>query len=156
MALNVPNTAMAVAIDVGDGRDCHPFDKREIGRRLSLAARALTYGEKISYSGPLYASMKVEDGRIRVCFQHADDGLVAKDGGPLRGFSIAGQDREFVPAQARIEGDTVVASSEQVTQPVAVRYAWADSPECNLHNGAGLPASPFRTDDWPGITKDAR
>ncbi|HSW46828.1 MAG TPA: sialate O-acetylesterase [Phycisphaerae bacterium] len=153
--LALPRTGMAVAIDIGDPKDIHPANKQDVARRLALAARAIAYGEKIPYSGPLYDSMKAEGGGIRLRFSHTNGGLEAK-GGELKGFGIAGRDRKFVDAKAVVDGDTVVVSSEQVAEPVAVRYAWADAPLCNLYNGAGLPASPFRTDDWPGITDNER
>lgn len=152
MALSLPKTGMAVAIDIGEADDIHPKNKQEVGRRLALAALAIAYGKDVVYSGPLYESMSIEGNRIRLRFKHVDGGLVAKDGEGLKGFAIAGEDRKFVWAEARIEGDTVVVSSPQVPNPVAVRYAWADNPVCNLYNRAGLPASPFRTDDWPGVT----
>ena len=152
MTLSVPKTGMAVAIDIGDPTNIHPTNKQEVGRRLALAARAIAYGEKLPYAGPIYKSMKTEDSKVRLRFNHADGGLAARGGGQLTGFAMAGEDRQFVEATAAIEGDTIIVSSERVSRPVAVRYAWADNPECNLVNGAGLPASPFRTDDWPGIT----
>ncbi len=151
MTLSLPNTGMAVIIDVGDAKDIHPRDKQTVGYRLALASLARDYDRKIEYSGPMYKSMKVEGGAIRLSFDHIGTGLVAK-GGDLVGFSIAGTDKKFVWAQAKIDGNSVVVSSQQVAQPVAVRYAWADNPRCNLYNKEGLPASPFRTDDWPGVT----
>ncbi|MBN2180890.1 MAG: hypothetical protein JW715_03165 [Sedimentisphaerales bacterium] len=151
MTLSLPHTGMAVIIDVGNPNDIHPRDKQTVGKRLALIAQAKDYGRNVEYSGPVYSSMAVEDGRIRLNFEHADSGLVAKDG-PLTGFAIAGADRKFHWADASIEGKTIVVKSDKVAVPVAVRYAWADNPACNLYNGAGLPASPFRTDNWPGIT----
>jgi len=145
--LSVPNTGMIVTIDIGDPADPHPRNKQEVGRRLALAARALAYRESIPYSGPLYDSMTVEGRAIRLRFKHAEGGLITRGERPI-GFAIAGEDRSFVWADAKIEGDTVVVSSPQVKKPVAVRYGWADSPRVNLHNQAGLPASPFRTDQW--------
>jgi len=147
LALAEPNTAMAVAIDIG-GDGIHPKNKQEVGRRLALAARAVAYGEQIEFAGPLYAAMAIEGATIRLSFTHAQ-GLRARANRPLEGFAIAGADRRFVWAEARIEGTTVVVSSPQVPAPVAVRYAFADNPACNLENAAGLPASPFRTDQWP-------
>ncbi|MBP7053895.1 MAG: sialate O-acetylesterase, partial [Phycisphaerae bacterium] len=127
-----------------------------VGKRLALWAMAKTYGKKNTvHSGPLYESMKVRDGKIVLRFDCIGDGLVAK-GGPLKGFAIAGEDRKFVWADAVIEGKTVVVSSDKVPEPKAVRYAWADNPVCNLYNKADLPASPFRTDDWPGVTADKK
>lgn len=148
MTLSQPNTAMVVAIDVGDENDIHPRRKQEVGARLALAARAVAYGEKLEYSGPIYHRMTVEGNRVIVHFKHAGTGLTSKDG-ELTGFAVAGADRHFVWAKAEIAGDTVVISSPQVARPVAVRYAWADYPVCNLYNKEGLPASPFRTDDFP-------
>ena len=145
----VPNTGLAVSIDVGEPRNLHPPRKEEIGHRLALWALGTTYGEKIVYSGPLYDSMKIEGENVRVHFHYAGSGLEAR-GEPLKGFAIAGSDRIFHWAEARIEGDAIVVSSPDVKAPVAVRYAWASSPDCNLYNKEGLPASPFRTDDWPG------
>jgi sialate O-acetylesterase len=146
---SVPNTGLAVTIDVGDPQNLHPPRKMEIGQRLALWALATTYGRKIVYSGPIYDSMKIAGNTIRVRFRSVGDGLEAH-GDALKGFSIAGADRRFHWADARIDGGEIVVSSVDVSQPVAVRYAWAGSPECNLYNKNGLPASPFRTDDWPG------
>ena len=152
MALSEPNTAMAVTIDIGDG-DVHPRNKADVGARLALAARAIVYGEKrLPYRGPTYQSMTVQGGKIRVTFRHAE-GLVAK-GGRCVGFALAGKDRKFVWANARIDGESVLVSSAGVPKPVAVRYAWAHNPPNNLYNKAGLPACPFRTDAWPGVTAD--
>ncbi len=151
LALGEPNTGMAVAIDIGEANDIHPRNKQEVGRRLALAALAIAYGKDVVYSGPIFKRAELEGNKIRLYFDHVDGGLIAK-GDELRGFAIAGEDRRFVWAKARIEGDTVVVWSEEVEKPVAVRYGWADNPDCNLYNKAGLPASPFRTDDWPGIT----
>jgi sialate O-acetylesterase len=141
----MPNTAMVVTADVGDAEDIHPTHKEPVGARLALAARALAYGEKIEYSGPVFKSMKVEGNRAILSFTHVDSGLVAKDG-ELKGFTIAGTNKNFFPAKAEILDDTVVVSSEQVSAPVAVRYGWANVPDVNLFNREGLPATPFRTD----------
>jgi len=143
----VPNTAMVVTTDVGDAEDIHPTRKEPVGSRLALAARAIVYGEKLEFSGPAFRSATFSGGRATVRFDHLGGGLVAKDGS-LKGFVIAGADKQFVPAQAEIQGDTVVVSNESVREPVAVRYGWATVPDVNLFNRAGLPASPFRTDDW--------
>jgi sialate O-acetylesterase len=145
-AKTVPKTGLAVTIDIGDANDIHPKNKPEVGRRLALAARAIAYGEPIEYSGPSYRSMEVKDHAVRLQFDHLGGGLVARGGGPLKGFAVAGDDGRFVWADAAIEGDAVVVSSSKVDKPVAVRYAWADNPDCNLYNKAGLPAPPFRTD----------
>lgn len=151
----VPNTGLAVTIDVGDPNNLHPPHKAEVGQRLALWALGKTYGQEIVYSGPLYDSMKTVGQEIRVRFRDEGGGLEAH-GEALKGFSIAGADRKFHWANARIDGDEVVVSSNEVTVPVAVRYAWAGSPECNLYNTSGLPASPFRTDDWPGESAGKR
>lgn len=151
-AKSVPHTGLAVTIDVGDPKDIHPHRKLEVGERLARWALGTTYQRPIVYSGPLYESAKVEGREMRIHFAHVGAGLEARGGSDLQGFSIAGPDRKFRWASARIEGDTVVVSSSEVPAPVAVRYAWGDSPVCNLFNKDGLPASPFRTDDWPGIT----
>lgn len=139
------NTAMAVTIDCGDANDIHPANKKPVGARLALAARALAYGEKLEYSGPVYESLQVKGAEAILSFTHLGGRLVAKDG-VLKGFTVAGTDKVFRPAQAEIRGDTVVVSATGVNQPVAVRYGWANVPEGNLFNQAGLPASPFRTD----------
>jgi sialate O-acetylesterase len=141
----VKNTAMAVTTDVGEAGDIHPGKKEPVGQRLALAARALTYGEKLEYSGPLYDSMAAKGGKIILSFKHIGGGLVSKDG-ELKGFTIAGEDKNFVPAQAKIQGSNVVVSAEGVSKPKAVRYGWANVPDVNLFNKEGLPASPFRTD----------
>lgn len=148
----VAGSGLAVAVDVGLADDIHPTDKQTVGERLSLVARRVAYGENIASSGPLYQSYKIEGGAIRLTFAHADGGLKACDGGKLMGFAIAGADHKFHWADARIEGNDIVVSSADVPMPLAVRYAWADNPDCNLYNGAGLPASPFRTDAWEGLT----
>lgn len=139
------NAAMAVTMDCGDANDIHPAHKQPVGARLALAARALAYGEKLEYSGPLFAAMKINGGKAVLSFTHMGGGLVAKDG-ELRGFTIAGTDKKFVPAKAEIKGHTVVVWSDEVAAPVAVRYGWANVPDVNLFNKKGLPASPFRTD----------
>ena len=151
-SLKMPNTAEAVITDVGEENDIHPKRKEPVGARLARAALALAYGRKIEYSGPVYDSMKVEGNRAVLSFTHVDGGLEAR-GGALEGFTVAGEDRKFVKADARIEGDKVVVSSPQVQPPVAVRYGWANFPVVNLWNKEGLPASPFRTDDFPGVTQ---
>jgi len=146
--LSVPNAGMVVTLDVGKADDLHPPNKKPIGQRLALWALGTTYGRDLVYSGPLFKSASVEPGRIRLAFDHVGGGLAARGGGPLKGFTIAGEGRQFVPADAVIERNTVVVSSPKVPAPVAVRYAWADNPDANLQNKQGLPASPFRTDDW--------
>jgi sialate O-acetylesterase len=138
---------MVVTIDVGEANDIHPKDKRPVAKRLAAWALSTVYGQPGAFSGPLMRKASPNAGRIVVEFDHTDGGLVAK-GGELKGFSIAGNDRQWKPAQAEIVGETVVVSSPGVPEPAAVRYAWADNPECNLYNGADFPASPFRSDKW--------
>lgn len=148
-ALTLPQTGMAVTTDVGEWNDIHPLNKKAVGQRLALAARKVAYGEKVVSSGPLYESMEVKGRKIILTFSNTGSGLVAKDGGELRHFAIAGPDKHFVWAKTRIRGNKVEVWSEEVPNPVAVRYAWADNPqEANLYNKEGLPASPFRTDNW--------
>lgn len=154
-AARFKNVGLAIAIDIGDADDIHPKNKQDVGKRLALQARRLAYGQTLAYSGPVYRSMKVVGNTIELSFDCAFNGLVAR-GDRLKGFAIAGADRKFVWADARIEGDRIVVSSPQVAKPVAVRYAWAANPDCNLYNGAGLPAVPFRTDQWPGLTAKSR
>jgi sialate O-acetylesterase len=155
MTLREPQTGMAVTIDIGDENDIHPRNKLDVGRRLVAWALAGAYSQKVIPSGPLFESYTVNGSEVRIRFKHAD-GLKTLDGGPLKGFAIAGEDHKFVWADARIERDTVIVSSPKISKPVAVRYGWADNPIANLYNKAGLPASPFRTDDWPGITAARR
>ena len=151
--LRLENTGLAVTIDIGDAKDIHPKNKQEVGRRLALIAMADTYGDKIEYSGPLYDSYRIEGDKIRIRFTHAESGLQTSDGTELKGFAIAGPDHKFYWAETRIDGNNVVVYSPQVKMPVAVRYAWAYNPICNLCNGACLPASHFRTDYWDGWTR---
>ena len=153
-ALNEPKTGMAVAMDIGEAANIHPKNKLDVGRRLALAARKIAYQDTAAgeCSGPVYKAMSVESDRVRLLFDYVAEGLAAKNGA-LRQFAIAGADKKFVWANAHIEQNTVVVWSPEVPKPVAVRYAWADNPEgCNLYNSAGLPAPPFRTDQWPGLT----
>ena len=148
--LAVPNTGMAVTTDIATIRDIHPPNKQDVGKRLALWALANTYGKKdVVYSGPLYESMAVEGDKIRIKFKHTSPGLVSRDGKPLSWFSIAGDDKQFYPATADIDGETVVVKSEKVPKPVAVRFGWNQIAEPNLSNKVNLPASPFRTDKWP-------
>jgi len=156
MTLAEPATAMAVTIDIGEADDVHPRNKQDVGRRLALGALKVAYGRDIVHSGPLYDSMTVEGDRIRIRFTNTGSGLAARVGESPRGFAIAGADSVFVRADAMIDGEEVVVRSDQVPEPVAVRYGWADNPDCNLYNREGLPASPFRTDDWPGVTAERR
>lgn len=151
LALSAPNTGMAVTIDLGDARDIHPKNKQEVGRRLARQALSVAYGQSLVASGPSFRSMTISGNEAHLQFYHVGSGLVSR-GNELRGFAIAGADQKFVWAKATIVGNKIVVSSDQVPMPVAVRYAWADNPDCNLYNKEGLPASPFRTDDWPGVT----
>jgi len=170
MALSLPQTGLAVLIDAGEAEDIHPLAKDVAGERAARIALAKVYGRNIPYSGPLYDSMTVEGDKIRLCFNYTEDGLVAKElpsaydvrrtakktarlvrnspDSELEGFAICGADLQWVWADAKIDGDTVLVWSDKVSEPVAVRYGWADNPTCNLYNKADLPASPFRTDDF--------
>ncbi len=147
-SLKLPHTGMAVALGLGDAHNIHPTRKEEVGQRLAAWALADVYGQKVASSGPLYAAHKIAGDKVTISFTHTDGGLVAKEG-DLKGFVIAGEDKQWKPATAKIDDAKIVVSSPEVKAPVAVRYAWKDNPEFNLYNGAGLPASPFRTDDWP-------
>jgi len=148
----LPNVGVAVITDVGEENDIHPQKKEPVGARLALAARGIAYGEKITFSGPIYKGMQVQGGKITLTFDHVGKGLEARDG-ELKGFAIAGADKKFVWAKATIDGDKVTVSSPEVQNPVAVRFGWANYPVVNLWNKDGLPASPFRTDDFPMVTK---
>ena len=144
--LGLRNTGMAVTIDIGESNDIHPKDKQDVGKRLALAALHIAYQQTGEYSGPMFREATPEAAGMRVWFTHAE-GLQARGGGAVTGFTVAGADGSFVPANATIEGDTLLVSSSQIPNPVAVRYAWADDPVSNLVNQAGLPASPFRSDE---------
>ena len=147
--LSVPHTGMAVTVDIGNVADIHPGNKQDVGKRLALWALAKDYGKQdICFSGPLYKAMTVEGDRVRLTFDHVCGGLVSRDGRPLTHFAIAGADERFVDAKAEIDGPTVVVRAEGVANPVAVRFGWDQEAEPNLSNQAGLPASPFRTDQW--------
>ena len=151
--LHLNNTGLAVTIDIGEAKDIHPKNKQEVGRRLALIARANAYNEKVAYSGPIYETYQIEGNKIRINFKHAENGLKTPNGEAVQGFVIAGVDHQFHPAQAVIEGNTVIVSAPEVPFPIAVRYAWENNPMCNLYNTDNLPASPFRTDDcWYEIT----
>jgi sialate O-acetylesterase len=152
MTLQVPHTGMAVILDIGEADDIHPRDKKDVGLRLALQALERVYGKDVVASGPTYSSATREGTAMRVRFHDVDGGMISADGGPPKGFAIAGADRKWHWADARVDGDSVVVSSTEVAEPVAVRYGWADNPPNTLRNEAGLPAAPFRTDDWPGIT----
>lgn len=157
MTLSLANTGQAVIIDIGEAKDIHPRNKQDVGARLAQAAWKVVYGmDTAVYSGPVYDSMTVEGNKARVKFTNTFGGLMANGGEPVRGFAIAGEDQKFVWADAKIEGDSVVVWSDAVAKPVAVRYGWGDNPDCTLYNTPGLPASPFRTDAWPGVTVDAK
>lgn len=154
--LSLPNSGLAVTIDVGDPDNVHPKDKAPVGERLALIALANVYGHELEYSGPRYSSMKVEGQAIRIRFTYVGRGLAVNDA-PLKWFQIAGKDQQFVDAEATIDGDSVIVKSDKVSAPVAVRYAWANYPiDCNLVNAAGLPAAPFRTDEWDAATEIAK
>ncbi|HWA83333.1 MAG TPA: hypothetical protein VG820_07875, partial [Fimbriimonadaceae bacterium] len=144
-AEKVRNTGLAVAIDIGDGNDIHPKDKQDVGLRLALAALHSAYGQNLPYSGPVFRSCRRDGSSLRVSFDHTDGGLKA-GGNRLAGFQIAGKDKKFHWADARIDGNQVVVTSADVSDPVAVRYAWDMNPEATLYNGVGLPAVPFRSD----------
>jgi sialate O-acetylesterase len=142
--LSLKNTGMAVTIDIGDPGDIHPKNKQDVGQRLALAARAIAYGEKIEYSGPLFRQVVRENVALRVWFDHAA-GLMAEGGDVVKGFEVAGVDGKFFPADAKISGATVIVSSPSVVVPVSIRFGWASNPDCNLFNRDGLPASPFQS-----------
>jgi sialate O-acetylesterase len=154
-AESVANSCLAVTIDTGDADNIHPQDKKEVGERLALCALAKHYGEKVVYAGPTFSSVERLAGSLRLHFTHTDGGLIVK-GGKLEEFSVAGEDHKWHWADARVEGDTVVVQSSEVPDPKQARYAWQSNPAATLFNGAGLPAVPFRTDDWPGITEGHR
>ncbi len=176
--LSLPNTGEAILIDVGETGDVHPRNKKDPGQCLAAIALAKTYNKPVPSSGPVCDSQNIEDGKIRLHFRELNGGLVARPLGTeyvasslkkenpslvrnspesqLEGFAICGKDMKWQWANAKIEGDTVVVSSPAVAKPVAVRYAWADSPTANLYNQAGFPAGPFRTDSFPGVTEQAK
>lgn len=152
MTLKLPKTGEAVIIDIGEARNIHPKNKQDVGKRLAWLALDNDYGFEMISSGPRYREMSIDGGNIRLKFDHAG-GLRSSNGKSLARFEIAGADQKFVWADATIDGQEVVVQSDSVSEPVAVRYAWANNPEgCNLTNETGVPASPFRTDDWPGVT----
>jgi sialate O-acetylesterase len=148
--LSLPRTGMAITLGLGEAGDIHPKNKQDVGRRLAFWALGDVYKQKgVAISGPLPDGHKIRGNEVTLSFTHTDGGLViAQGGGELKGFAIAGADKKWVKAAAKILGDKVVVSSPEVARPAAVRYAWADNPEFSLYNGAGLPATPFRTDDW--------
>ncbi|MFC0772155.1 sialate O-acetylesterase [Terrimonas alba] len=153
LTLSQPNTGMACTIDIGEAASVHPVNKQEVGRRLALIANKLVYKQNCIAFGPTYKSFRKDGNRIRIGFTNTGKGLSTKDGKELTGFAIAGNDKQFYWAKAIIEGNEVVVYADKVVEPVAVRYAWADNPVCNLVNSEGLPAVPFRTDEWKGITQ---
>lgn len=146
--LRLENTAMATIIDIGDADDIHPRNKHDVGYRLWQAAKKVAYGDNVIYSGPSYRDHKVNGNTIEISFDQVGEGLVTKNSDRVLGFAIAGDDQKFYWAEATIEGDKVIVSSDKVTSPVAVRYAWADNPDVSLYNEEDLPAVPFRTDNW--------
>ncbi|MEX2186716.1 MAG: sialate O-acetylesterase [Pirellulales bacterium] len=152
---NVPKTAMAVITDFGDEKDIHPKPKASVGERLALAARAIAYGEKIVYSGPVCSKMEIRGNEAVLSFDHVGGGLEVR-GEKLKGFTIAGADGAFVNADARIDGDKVVVKNDALNEPKMVRFGWANYPVVNLYNKDGLPATPFRTDELPGVTAGRR
>ena len=153
--LALPSTGMAITIDIGEAGNIHPANKQEVGRRLSLWALGSVYGKKVAAtSGPLPAGHEIKGTEITVTLSHAD-GLKTRDGAPVKAFQLAGTDKQWKPATAKIEGTRVVVSSAEVAAPTALRYAWLDNPETNLVNGADLPAAPFRTDDWAPVPAPA-
>ncbi|QKG58849.1 hypothetical protein GKZ68_05325 [Hymenobacter sp. BRD128] len=153
LALQVPHTGLATAIDIGEAADIHPHNKQEVGRRLALAAEHIAYGaSKLVYSGPVYAGMSPAGAAIKLKFTQLGSGLAVRGDGALQGFAVAGADHKFHWATAKLVGNEVEVQNPAVPQPVAVRYDWADNPSGNLTNREGLPALPFRTDSWPGST----
>jgi sialate O-acetylesterase len=153
--LSLPKTGMAVTIDIGEAKDIHPKNKQEVGRRLSLWALGTVYGRKVAAtSGPLPAGHEIKGAEVVVTLTHAD-GLKTRDGAPVKGFQLAGTDKQWKPASAKIEGAKLIVTSAEITAPIALRYAWLDFPETNLVNSADLPASPFRTDDWAPVAAPA-
>jgi len=151
--LRIPNTSMAVTIDIGDERDIHPKNKQDVGYRLALLALRDVYDQDVQAEGPKYKSHSCRWGRAAVLFENTDGGLSSTDDREITGFSLAGEDGQFYWADAHIKGKKVIVTSEHVKSPVALRYAWGANPDCNLTNGSGLPASPFKTDDWPDTTE---
>jgi len=158
LTLSLPNTGMAVITDIGESKDIHPKNKQDVGKRLALVALDHTYGKKNIYSGPTFQSMKIDAGKIRVNFNNTGSGLIGKNADhSIKGFEIAGTDQQFYPAKASVEGNQVIVAADAVKNPVAVRYAWADDTgEVTLCNKEGLPAVPFRTDQWKTITKETK
>ncbi|PIE23459.1 MAG: sialate O-acetylesterase [Planctomycetota bacterium] len=153
LALSLPATGMASAIDIGNPKDIHPKNKQEVGRRLALIARARVYGEsKLPHIGPRFAKASFAKGRVTVQLQHVVEALRTRDGQAPSSFQVAGKDRKWYPAEAKLQGKSILLTSKQVPEPIAVRYGWDDSPHCNVSDASGLPLTPFRSDDWPGVT----
>jgi sialate O-acetylesterase len=153
----LPNTGEAVIIDIGEGRDIHPRNKQDVGKRLARWALAKDYGVKINHQSPLYKSMEKNENKVILTFDHVGSGLYSFDVADPRGFSIAGDDQKFHWAQAKIVApNKVEVWSDKVSHPEAIRYAWADNPVCTLYSRDGLPVTPFRTDSWPGVTANAK
>jgi sialate O-acetylesterase len=154
MTLSLPNTGMAVIIDIGEANDIHPKNKHDVGKRLALAAKKIAYQEDILYASPMYESMQVSGNKAIISFKNIGSGLMVRDRyGYIKGFAIAGEDKKFYWAKAYLDGNKVIVENENISKPVAVRYAWANNPEdANLFSKEGLPVCPFRTDDWQGIT----
>ena len=158
LTLSLPKTGMAVTTDIGTSNDIHPKNKQDVGKRLAAIALNDTYGKGNVYSGPVFQSMKIEGNKVVLNFSHTGSGLMVKDkNANLKGFQIAGVDEKFHSAKATLRGNQVIVMAEAVTQPVAVRYAWADDAgEANLFNKEGFPAGPFRTDKWKGVTEEVK
>lgn len=155
VAKNVPHTATVSIVDIGDEKDIHPQQKRPVGERLATVARAMVYGEKITPAGPQFDSLKFDGNKAILGFKNIGGGLEAKDG-ELTGFTIAGEDKKFHHAKAKIEGETVVVTSDAVSDPKAVRLGWSNYPVMNLRNKEGLPAHPFRSDDWEVVKQNVK
>ena len=158
MTLSLPNTAQAVIIDKGEADDIHPRDKWTVAERLAKGAKKIAYGMDVVYSGPTYKSMEIQGDQIRISFDNIGSGLVVNDKyGYVKGFAVAGEDQKFHWVTGKQDGNQIVLETEGIKNPVAVRYGWADNPDdVNVYNKEGLPANPFRTDDWEGITYGKR
>jgi len=153
MTLTQPNTAMVCTIDLGEAEDIHPKDKQDVGFRLALQAEKTVYGKQVTVTGPMLCSFRIEGNTVRVSYTEIGSGLKTKDNLSPREFTIAGADKKFFKATAQIQGNEIIVKSDKVENPVALRYAWSDNPDCNLINTEGFPAVPFRTDTWKGITQ---
>lgn len=153
MALSQPNTGMVCTIDLGEAESIHPLDKQDVGLRLALQAEKTVYGKELVASGPMFCKYRIEGNTIRISFTDAGSGLKTTDNLPPREFTVAGVDKKFYRASARIIKDEIIVTSDKVSNPVAVRYAWSDNPNCNTVNGEGFPVVPFRTDQWTGKTQ---